>query len=392
MSALDQALGIQQSARTSAAETMLHDPLAGEVASQYRASQQDRDAAMEEVKANLAERNAVLRQPLPARPKVPEYAPLPKPPTQAEVAATSGIDPKEFGNPLRAMGQFLPVLATLAAFTTRQPAVNALNAATAAMNAAKANDTAAVEKANVTFKQNLDLAIKTNAQLTEQYKLAMDDRKMTMDERLAKVQGLAASNQDELVLSQLRNGGIDQLYKLWEMRDKSSAALVDLTNHIEGQNLERTKVAASIENMSIEQQQGWARLQIEKENANTNAANVSMTDAIGPVLRKLANSPRGFADLTVGERRALSEYRAAHESNSNPFGGLSPGGYSAAPAAGGVTPGGAVEPRAPAQVTGQKPAAVVTAPPPFASRVVGKSYPTPKGPMTWTGDGWQPTK
>lgn len=363
---------------------MSQDPLA---ALATQAAQEDMAARAEAargVEANMAEKAAVMAEPDPPRPAVPRLTPLPEAPEPVK------------RDPLRVFGQFLPMVAALGALATKQPAVNALNAATAMVNAAKNNDKEETERQRTAWLDNLRLTIQGNNQMLGEYKLALEDRNASMQEKLAKVQAIAAQNQDLLTLSTLRGGNLESLSKLQQLRMKGVEQLTDVALTLERQDFEQKK---------FEQQQilGWAELEIRRRQTE----NVSMGDSIGPVLLKIRNAGPAAAEgldkvLTPGEIAALKTYmdiNAGRTFANQPGQPQAAGGLAAL---GGLTPpappsaaataqaaGAGRSGAAPTPVTAPPSGNLTAAPQNAGDRVVGQWYGTPRGPARWMGDGWE---
>lgn len=326
--ALSQALTIMRAAKQANAQ----DPM---TAAALQANDQDqaaREASAAKIDANMEQIKALQAQPDGARPAVPrlhDLAPAPVP---------------EHKDPLRVFGQFLPVIAALGALTTRTPAINALNAATAMINAGKANDKLEEEKQRQAWIDNTHMAVENNTQLLNQYKLELDDHNATVTEKMAKVNAIAAQNRDYVTLAALRGGNLDSLAKFITLQTTATGQLATLTSQLQNQQLERDR----LQNQELYQQ---AELEISRRRAN----NVSMGDSIGPILLKIQQVGQAGPDgkpksldqvLSPGEVQALKLYmdinRQAPYSNTPGEGGATGGGLGA------LTAGPAAAPAAPA--------------------------------------------
>lgn len=358
--ALGRAIDITQAAQQAVAA----DPMAAQMAGAVSKDQAAREAAAQAVEAGMAEKAKILSTPDPERPAVPRLTPLPEAPEPVR------------RDPLRVFGQFLPFVAALGAFATKQPAINALNAATAMVNAAKNNDKEETERQRRTWIDNLQQTVQANNQLLGEYRLALEDRNATMAEKLAKVQAVAAQNQDQITLATLRSGNLEALSKLYAMRSEGVKQLSDVATTVMQEQLQRDK-------MEQDRIMGWAELEIRRRDAE----NVSMGDSVGPILMKIRNAGPAAAEgldkvLSPGEIAALKTYM---DINAGRGYNNQPGTQPAAAALGGLTG----VPAAPQAASGAPNAAALRAAPQNpAERVVGQWYGTPRGPARWMGDGW----
>lgn len=385
--ALQQAIGLMNSARAATAA----DPNTAGLTAAMEEDQAAKDAAAANIAANMEKIRALQAQDI-ERPAVPKTIPLPEAPVP------------EKKDPMRVFGQLIPMIAALGALTTREPAVNALNAATAMLNAAKKNDKEEEATQRQAWIDNLNLAVKNNEQLLGEYNLAINDYKLSVAERMAKVQAIAAENQDQLTLASLKSGKMQSLTNLIRVNTDATGQLAKIA-------LDLTESQMQEKRLAQQQALQWAQLEIERRRAG----NISMGDAIGPILLKIQGAkPEQMAQgltavLSPGEIAALGTYmdiNANKPLGNNP--GIGSGGYATGGLGGASIPGfpGATAPPAPAPAAPAPPpppAAAATpaptapmggmkAPPPApqnpADRKVGQVYSTPQGPLKWMGGGW----
>lgn len=301
--ALSQALGIMRTAQSAVSA----DPLMGMAREANQKDQAVRDAAAAKIEGNLDTIAKMQAEPDPPRVSVPRLKPLPEAPEPVH------------RDPMRVFGQFLPVVAALGALTTREPAINALNAATAMVNAAKAQDKEEEAKQRQTWVDNLNLTVKNNEMLLTGYKTALDDRNSTMSEKLARIQALAAQNRDYVALAALKGGNLDSLSKFIQLQQSATDKLATLATNLSEQDAraQRDQYSSMIQ---------FAQLELERRRAQ----NISMGDSIGPVLVKLQNSDpakvAGGLDkvLSPGEIQALKLYmdiNAGRTFSNSPGGG-----------------------------------------------------------------------
>ena len=276
------ALGRAVSIMGGAKDVVAADPLMKEAADAQAKDEAAKAAAAATIQQNNDQMTALVGQPDPERPSIPRLDKLPAAPVP------------EKKNPLRVFGELLPMIAALGALTTKEPALNALNAATAMINAAKAKDKEEEEKQRQTWKDQLALTVQNNQQLLSEYKLALDDRNLSMSDKMAKIQALAALNRDALTLASLQSGNLDGLVKLITLQTTA-------TNKLAGLVVDLQKADAEAAHQRNQELMQWAQLEISRRNADK----LSMGDAIGPVLQKIQQV--GALDAKTGKPRPLSE-------------------------------------------------------------------------------------
>lgn len=369
--ALGQAVKLMSGAR----EAVAQDPMQAAGAAALQEDKAARDKAAEQVQANMDQMTKLNAEPDDPRPVVPRLAPLP------------GAPASEHRDPLRVFGQFLPVLAALGALTTRQPAINALNAATAMVNAEKANDKEEAAKQRQAWTDNLNQTVQNNQELMTQYKLALDDHSASITERMAKINGIAALNRDAVTLATLKSGNLNAFTNYVAVQTAATGQLANLAEHLTAQQLEQKR----LDNQQVYQ---WAELAIQQQKAGQ----VSMGDTIGPILAKIEKAGpeagKGLDQvLSPGEIQALKLYmdingnrQFANQPGTQPAAGVGGLPGMGAPAAAPGAPAPAVTAAAPAPAAGIKPAPMNP-----KDRAVGQVYATPRGGnLKWLGNGWGP--
>jgi len=163
-------------------------------AAQYQAS------ANAAAGAKLRE-NAAMREYL-AEPRPDIYQPKYKPlPTAAKA---------EYRSPLQAIGNPLAGLALVAGFFTRQAGTTALKSAAAAMKAQREGDEIGYKNAHEAFRDSLDEVMRSNDQERTAYLDSWNNRKMTMDEKMADLQMKASIYRNEAMAAAARSGNVSQ--------------------------------------------------------------------------------------------------------------------------------------------------------------------------------------
>lgn len=304
---------------------------AGQAIADERAAQKEAAVA---VQANIDQRNKLLSEETP-RVEIPRLKELP--------ARSDFVTPPK--DPMRAMGQFLPILAAFGGLFTRNAATNTLNAATAAINAAKANDQKELERQHKEWLDNLRMTVDSNNQTIQEYRLALEDRNATVTERMAKVQALAAERNDRITLAALKGGNPGAVLNLLKIVEEAGNNLARVQLGSEENEIARQKAADQA-------LQGWAELAIKQKQLGR----LSMGEAMGTILDQVAKN--GLGSLSQGQKDALIQYKELNESRTTPWQlPTQPDAKAPAPAAPQTAPATAAPPAA-APATAARPGAV----------------------------------
>jgi len=136
-------------------------------------------------------------------------------------------------NPMEAFGSLGSVFALVASAFTRQPMINGLNGAAAAMNAIKKNDDAEYDRAFDAFKTNADLAVKRFNMQHARYQDAMQFTDIDLRTAEAKMRAAAAQFGDQQSLAILDHWGMSpQLMQLQESRARQMTEVANATDKI----------------------------------------------------------------------------------------------------------------------------------------------------------------
>lgn len=348
-------------------------PIMDKINAQTDLLEKDFNAAIPQVQALSAQAQALASQPDPARPAVPRLKPLPPIPTLEEIAKQRGVKTEDFDNPMRVFGQFMPVMIAIGALATQKSGIMALNAATAAMTAVREGDKDAYQKAHREWLESTKATTDENQALVSEYKMVLEDRALGQADKQAKLASIAAQKQDVLGVAALRQGLLDQFWKLQEFRTASTKPVADMVQLAvtEEQNNKELAVRSAIE---------WAKL----EEAQ-NPAFVSTDRVVGNILRDLANGKT----LTPQQEDALLKAKEQREASSPSFMG-----------AGGAYGLGGTPPAAAAPVTATPttatPAPAATGVPPVSmlkEGVITPLNPPNGGPaQKWTLRGGKPVQ
>lgn len=185
-------------AANSALTQMGVDPSLVSMLDERRAShQQLSQTALEDLDDISARRRDIMDAPL-ERPEVPDLPEMPEQP--------AGTIP---GNGRRVYGQFLPVLAMLGGALVRRDATAALRTGAAAMAAARANDRENLELQHQHFETQVQQVINNRQTMLDQYRAALEDASLDMNQRTALLGALAAQENNIELRTRVSMGDLD---------------------------------------------------------------------------------------------------------------------------------------------------------------------------------------
>jgi hypothetical protein len=142
-------------------------------------------------------------------------------------------------DPVKAFGSVGSVFAMIAAAFTHRPMINALQGSAAAMDAIKAGDDQAYDKAFAAYKTNADLAIKRHQMMHEEYQDALSLMHTDMAAGEAQLKLAAMKYDDKQMLFLTENGLSDLRDKLITGRAKALESTVEANDKIDAQTLRR---------------------------------------------------------------------------------------------------------------------------------------------------------
>lgn len=163
---------------------------------------------------------------------------VPKPPTLDKLPEA----PKEVqSQPTQVLGQFLPLLAILGGARAKSSSIGAMQAAAAAMNARRKNDTDAFERSHEEWKDKMQEAHEKWAEERDQYLDVMNNTKMAMDEKIAELHTLALSHGNEQMKNSVDHGNLQEAYKQLQLADTADYRLHQVATEAQRLDLDRTK-------------------------------------------------------------------------------------------------------------------------------------------------------
>lgn len=170
-------------------------------------------------------------------PDAPNLLDLPEAPPEASPTDT-----------LRVFGEFLPVLAILGGALSKKSATAALNAASGAMQAAKDNDTEALQRSHDQFKLELERTLQQNELGNQKFQNALSLFNTDMAKAQAELQALAGEEQNPILKAQLAQGDASAIAQMVQMRVDAWSKLNDALMKMDAVNA-KTKNRQTVEQL-----------------------------------------------------------------------------------------------------------------------------------------------
>lgn len=166
--------------------------------------------------------------------------PAPDAPTYQDPSAPPKEEP---GDPMRVLGQFLPLMAILGGAVSRTHSLAALKAATGAMKAAQTGDANEIALHRQQWLDSMTALKEHNDQQRNRYDDAMKKWDSDRQGAIADLSVLAAGEQNALQQVALADGNVSQVVGQWDMRIKSMESLAQLTTQAQQHDLEARREA-----------------------------------------------------------------------------------------------------------------------------------------------------
>lgn len=237
--------------------------------------------------------------------------PRPKPPTIANLPDAPEQD-DYIKDPTRVLGQVLPGLAVLLSAHGRRGAINAMSAAAAAMQAAKTNDREAYERAHQDWKAKMQATLQQAELERQQYLDVLNDRRMTMTEKLAELQVLAAQGDNDKMKAMIANGQTGEIYKYLQMMDVMTWRGYQVYDRTQQLDLERQKLGLEKDKLRLNEEKAKAlddyrraQIDVAKEKADKNTMG-QLAAELTEKKRQAANGVAGV-EWTQADEAALSD-------------------------------------------------------------------------------------
>lgn len=189
--------------------------------------------------------------------------------------------PKEdVRSPVETLGSVTGALAALSGLLTRHPLTASLNAAATAITAARQGDMDTFKREYDSWKASSDHALKIAGLQNEQMKSVLEDKKLSVDEQLAKVRAYAAANQDEIALQHARTGDLSTLWTLVQGRQELADKHTDLMDKIAADYVPKIEVAQAGRDLAKAKKEG-DQAGIEDAQNRINAYNDTQGRKVG---------------------------------------------------------------------------------------------------------------
>lgn len=192
-----------------------------------------------------ADRGAAMLKPQSALAGI-QGQPMPQPGQMQKMGPAPGA--KEFQAGAMAFASAMAVLGAVAGRFTRAPGGASLQAFAGALKGWQTGNLQAYENAAKEWEQNSKAAIDNNRQVMEKYKLALDNRKMNIDEQMSQIQLVATQYHDQIMYDAAAAKNytlVAQIYeKNAEFTQKADTARTALVEKREAQTQKNQQSAA----------------------------------------------------------------------------------------------------------------------------------------------------
>jgi hypothetical protein len=149
-----------------------------------------------------------------------------KPPAAPTLQSMPAAPRQQYDDPMKAFGSPAVILATLGSLFTRHPLKVAFDSAAAAIDGYHKGDKEKAELEQKNWQEATEAAINQNKTELEKYQAAWKETEHNVNERFAKMHAIAAGVKDEVMLSGLKTGNLDLIWKTLEQRQTAMDKLV----------------------------------------------------------------------------------------------------------------------------------------------------------------------
>lgn len=153
-------------------------------------------------------------------------------------------------DPIQAFGSLGSVFGMIASAFTRAPMENALNASAAAMQAVRAGDEEAYNRAHTAWKENTELAFKRHQVQREAYHDALDLMNTDMNLGLTKMKMAAAQFDDQKKLALINQGYIPELFELVNKENDTLVKQMEAANTLTQQGFNRAVLDSDLKKIN----------------------------------------------------------------------------------------------------------------------------------------------
>lgn len=237
--------------------------------------------------AAMAQRNAAMLKPMSALSHTFSEPP-PQIPDQKSLGPAP--DAKDYHKHSIAFASAMAVLGAVASKFTRASGTAALSAFAGALNGWQQGNLQAYEEAAQKWEQDTKATIQNNRQIMEKYRLALENRKMNIDEQMSQIQLIATQYHDQIMYDAAAAKNytmVAQIYeKNFEYTNKAEQAAATLQ---EKRDVQRQKNEQSATYwLSPEGQARFAQLPLPQQAAVKQMIDIYAAKAKGPNPQQLA--------------------------------------------------------------------------------------------------------
>jgi hypothetical protein len=140
--------------------------------------------------------------------------PMPQSPEQQKPPPAP--DAKEYRKHAMEFASAMAVLGAVAGRFTRAPGGAAMSAFAGALNGWQSGNLEAYETAAKKWEQDSKTALENNRQVMEKYRLALENRKMNIDEQMSQIQLISAQYHDQIMYDAAASKNYTMVAQIWE--------------------------------------------------------------------------------------------------------------------------------------------------------------------------------
>jgi hypothetical protein len=151
--------------------------------------------------------------------------PMPQQPTQQQLGPAP--DAKDYQKGAMEFASAMAVLGAVASKFTRVTGTQALSAFAGALNGWKQGNMQAYEDAAKKWEQDTKATLENNRQIMDKYKLALENRKMNIDEQMSQIQLTAAQYHDKMMYDAAASKNYTLVAQIYEKNAEYTAKATD---------------------------------------------------------------------------------------------------------------------------------------------------------------------
>jgi hypothetical protein len=186
--------------------------------------QQQMEGVQQADQAAMAQRSSAMLKPMSALSSInatpmPQMGPQQKPPPAP--------DAKEYRKNSMAFASAMAVLGAVAGRFARVPGSAALSAFAGSLNGWHDGNMEAYETASKKWEQETKAAIENNRQVSEKYKVALENRRMSIDEQMSQIQLISAQYHDQIMYDAASAKNYTMVAQIWEKNHEFTTKAAD---------------------------------------------------------------------------------------------------------------------------------------------------------------------